>query len=162
MKLRPEVLLALFAVGVFAYAIFEARTFPATTRPFPFIIAGVGLVLASLLTVQEVKRPKRGVAKQATESVDSDDDSSARGAYHKRRAIRVAEWIAGLYLGTWILGFTIALPLWFLLFLRLDGRFGWPKSLLITAFASYLFLFQLEQAFHLFWPEGLLGQWIRW
>ena len=64
----------------------------------------------------------------------------------------------GFFAAIALLGFPVAVPLFLLLYLRLQGGEGWVLSLLLTAgvFAAFYGLF--DRLLHLPFPQGWLLQ----
>jgi len=58
--------------------------------------------------------------------------------------------------GVWLLGIVIALPLFILLYMLIEGKDKWWISILFGA-GSFLMVWGLfEGVFKIIWPEGLL------
>jgi hypothetical protein len=72
---------------------------------------------------------------------------------------RIFGWAIGYFVAFWLLGFSLAVPLTTLLYLKVDAGEKWPISLLLTAgawvFFHGLFVYTLQMPF----PEGLLLRW---
>lgn len=85
------------------------------------------------------------------------DEESAR---LMRETAKISAWIFGYFVALWLLGFSTAIVLVTLLYLKL-AKERWPITLLLTFFAwgSYYGLF--VYLLHVPFPEGLLFDWLR-
>ena len=156
MRFHRGSLLTAFFVLLFGYALFEARNFTPQSRIYPILAAGIGFIFTLLALWWELLG-KGGVAEQGG-MMDIMPDTSTSPDVVRRRALNVLAWLLALYFGIWILGFKIAIFLFFILFLKLEGRAGWLLTIILTAVSIYLIVFQFEIVLGVFWPEGLLGQ----
>ncbi len=154
MKFRLGTLLTVFVTLLFGYALFEARDFPTQAQIYAVTVAGTGFIFGIITLVIELRAKTTWVGQEGL--LDLAPDRSTPPAVVYMRALRVLGWILGLYLCIWILGFKIAIFLFFLLFLKLEGRAGWLLTGILTAIAAYLMVFQFEQRLSIFWPEGLI------
>jgi hypothetical protein len=66
-------------------------------------------------------------------------------------------WIAGLMIGMYLVGFVLAIALFFVIFLRTKSEAGWPAIALMTA-ATIGVLSIMSYVFVLEFPRGLLQQ----
>jgi hypothetical protein len=79
----------------------------------------------------------------------------------KRRTISIILWTIGFFVAIWLLGFSYAVPLTILLYLKLAGHERWPLSIAVTFF-SWLFYWGLfERMLNVPFPEGLLIELIK-
>ena len=159
MRFRIGTLLPVGVVLFFSYALFEARDFSFVARIFPLVAGTGGLILGLLGLVADLRAKGKIVGQEGL--IDLAPDQSLPVAVMQKRALRVISWLLGLYLGIWVLGFKISIALFFFLFLRFSGRLGWRLTVGLTAFAVFLFLFAFEKLLTLYWPEGLIGPWLK-
>ena len=74
----------------------------------------------------------------------------------KQRTIAVILWTVGFFLAIWFLGFSYAVPLTILLYLKIAGKESWLMTASVTFF-SWLFYWGLfEKLLNVPFPEGLL------
>ena len=74
----------------------------------------------------------------------------------KKRTISVILWTIGFFVAIWLLGFSYAVPLTILLYLKFAGHERWLMTALVTFF-SWLFYWALfEKMLNVPFPEGLL------
>ena len=158
MRFRPASLVTAFFVLFFGFALFEARNFPSQPQIYPVLTASTGIIFTLLALWRELRGKINDVGQEGI--MDLAPDRTTPPAIVRRRALRILSWILGLYLGIWVLGFKLAIFLFFVLFLRLEGRANWLLTAILTAFSVYLMVFQFERLLSVFWPTGLLEQWL--
>jgi hypothetical protein len=78
----------------------------------------------------------------------------------RREIVKICAWILGYLVAIWLFGFSIAIVMTTLLYLKL-AKERWPITLVLTffAWASYYGLF--VYLLHLPFPEGVLFAWFR-
>jgi hypothetical protein len=103
----------------------------------------------------------RGAKKQAHEEMFAEAAPKLPLDVVYRRTTRIVAWIIGFFLAIWLLGFSWALPITTLLYLKLAGREGWPISLTATLISWAVFYFLFENLLHVPFPEGLLFEWMK-
>ena len=155
-KFRISLLLPSFAVFFFMYALFAARDFSILSLVFPLTIATGGLILAVFGLVMDIRSGTKELDKEGL--LDIALDRSLPVDITRNRSLRVWGYLLGLYLGIWLIGFKISITLFFILFLKLEGRMSWLVTVGLTASAILVFFFGFQQVLTLYWPEGLIGQ----
>jgi Na+/proline symporter len=78
----------------------------------------------------------------------------------RRRTAVAIGWIAGFFAAIVLLGFPLAVPLFMVLYLKLQGREGWIVSLALTAVVWALFYGLFDRLLHLPFPAGWVQQWL--
>lgn len=146
----------LFTLGVimlFAWTVWEAREWWFRTRLFPWAIGipGLALSLAQLdLDVLGFLRT-RGLPPAET------PDKERRVLL--RRTAQITGWIVGFFAAIWLLGFSYAVPLTTLLYLKFAGE-RWPITLLLTFLAWISFYGVFDYSLHVPFPPGLFLEWL--
>ncbi len=77
-------------------------------------------------------------------------------ALAKRRTISIFLWILGFFFLILLVGFSFAIPVFFILFLKVKGKEGWIASLGLTAIAWVSFYGLFVWFLKVLLPEGLL------
>lgn len=111
-------------LGVFVYAWTTSRGFLPGAALMPQSVAGVGMALALLQVVQEV----RGRSVPADE-----EDAVALSGPAISRALRHLGGIAAYTALVWVVGIRLATAGWVMVFMRRTGRMSWPLAALYTA-----------------------------
>ena len=155
MKFRISILLPVFVVIFFSYALFGARDFSFMSQVFPLTIATGGLILTVFWLVNDLRSEGKVVEQEGL--IDIALDRSLPADVTRNRSLRIWGYLLGLYMGIWLIGFKISITLFFVLFLKLEGRMSWLVTVGLTAAAIIVFLFGFEAILPVFWPEGLIG-----
>lgn len=139
--------LAVFLALVFGYMLWESFGFPAQSRAIPWTIAipGLALALAQIAIEARELRSERGA--QRTRAF-------LTGAVRSIWAV-----ILTFFTAVWLLGFTLAMPICALAYLRVVGRERWALALAITAAGFAVFNLLFGCLLHLPFPDGALWVW---
>lgn len=144
---------SLAVAGVAAYALYAAWSWPFRTALFPRVIALPILLLAALefvlnLSGAEAMRVGHAVDFQLTDTVEP--------MLAKRRTIAILLWTLGFLVLILLIGFPLAVPTFFLVYLKWAGGESWTVTLSLTALA-WLFMEGLFNRFlHIPFAEGLI------
>jgi hypothetical protein len=152
---KLSILFPVFLVVAFAGALLAAQSFRSQARLFPIVIGIVGLGLAVLALVLEVRRQAGGEAAAATTALDTLDLVQAQ-----RRTAIIMGWIVGFVVAVWLLGFFVAVPLLSLAYLRLTARERWPVSLAYAAVSGIVFYGLFGIAVRIPFDSGMLTYWL--
>ncbi|MBI2089545.1 MAG: hypothetical protein HYT78_12535, partial [Deltaproteobacteria bacterium] len=66
----------------------------------------------------------------------------------------------GFYVAVWLLGFSLAVPVTTVLYLKIAGREKWPITIILTLIAWGFFYGLFDYALHIPFPESLLLAWL--
>lgn len=154
------VLFAGLLVAAFAYGAYEARELPLLARVFPYWISLVMLVLAVIQFGVELRRYLLRVEDVEADFVDLAPDRSLPPQVVFKRAFGYFMWFVGLYVGIWVFGFVIAMTGFLLVFLRYDAELNWPQALEL-ALGGFVFVVAISWIMSLYWPDGLIVQWVK-
>lgn len=148
----PQALFTIGVILVLALALWQSRNFGFRAGLFPWVIGTPTLLLAFGQLVRELygKKPKSaGLPAEATE-VHAVEPEVVR-----TRTISIILWTVGFFAAIWLLGFSYAVPLTILLYLKFAGE-NWLTTASVTFF-SWLFYWSLfEKMLNVPFPEGLL------
>ena len=148
---KPSLALAVLVMLVSGYGVLTAWDWPTKAALFPLAI-GIPLFC---LAAAEAAWVLLGAREQKTEALDF---QVARPAGAARRAAVAIGWMLGFFVAIVLLGFPIAVPLFVLLYLKLQGGEGWLLTLVMSAAVWGLFYGLFDRLLHLPFPAGwLLG-----
>jgi hypothetical protein len=73
-----------------------------------------------------------------------------------RRTWAIIGWTVGFFITIWLLGFSYAVPVTMVLYLKIAGREKWPITA-VMAFGSWVFFYLLfERMLSVPFPDGLI------
>jgi TctA family transporter len=139
-------------IGLLALALWQSRNFGFRAGLFPWVIGTPTLVLAFTQLARDIagkqKKPVAVVGEEAEEEIAPE--------VVRQRTFAIIAWTVGFFLAIWLIGFTYAVPLMILLYLKIAGKESWLMTALVTFF-SWLFYWGLfEKMLNVPFPEGLL------
>ena len=151
LQFGPAAWFTLATIVLLALALWQSRDFGFRAGLFPWAIGGPTLVLAIGQFARDLygKKKKRQHQVRDTESDVSFEDE-------RQRTILIITWTVAFFVAIWLLGFSYAVPLMMLLYLKFGGKEGWVITLSVT-FGTWLFYWGLfEKMLNVPFPEGLL------
>jgi len=147
---RASLALSLAVMVVSGAGTIAALDWPLKAKLFPMVI-GIPLFCLAAAEVAWIL-----LAKVAEEKMPEDE---VPPEVARRRSLLAAAWILGFLASVVLLGFPIAVPLFVLLYLKLQGRERWGISIAITLGTWALFYGLFDRLLHLPFPAGWLFSW---
>ena len=158
MKLRPA---AIFSIGwliFFIVWVYLAKDWRMQARLYPWAIGVPMVVLAIVQVILDLKGVQRKQSDAAP--VDFQFTQNMDPALARRRTINIFSWIVGFFLGIWLLGFVITIPLLVFTYLKLQSGESWVLSAALTAAAWLVFYGLFVRLLTLPFPQGLVLTWL--
>ncbi len=150
---RAPVIFLLVIAGYLVMALINANMIPdynMTDKVIPLVVGGFALICCLILLVQMMMRPE-GDAIFADKEVAGDEADAPYGLWS------TLAWFASLIVGTFFVGFILALIGFLLSFLRIRAGASWPKTLVLSA-AGIAFMCVMAGALNRDFPPGLLQE----
>lgn len=142
--------------------LWHARGMPFLAGIFPWIAGAYTLIMCLLLLAIDIKRLATGHSEEIETGthmdIESSLDMSAWATY--KRALSNFAWIPVIYAGIWLFGFPIGMTIFFIVYLTFKARVRWFLVPGLTVL-MVLFLFYFDKFLNVWWPEGLLEQWVK-
>ncbi len=120
---------------------------------FPVTISSITLVCCLLLLIRMMRAPETD-AIFTDRAAGGDDAEAAHGLWG------TLSWFAGLLLLSSLLGFILALAIFFVAFFRVRAGLGWARVLMLSA-AGIGFISAMAGWLHRDFPPGLLQEFVR-
>lgn len=163
-RLNPGALLTFIIFAVFAFGVFSAGEWEIQARLFPWVIGIPAVVLcASQLLCDFFQRRGPGEADDLRGAMDLPVDRSVPASVVVNRALTTFGWIFGLFAAVGLVGFVISVPVFVVLYLKLQGG----ESLRVSLVSGVSMFLVIVGVFHLVlnivWPEGFFSgaeEWI--
>ncbi|WP_193142114.1 tripartite tricarboxylate transporter permease [Meridianimarinicoccus sp. MJW13] len=153
-KRAPMVFLLIIA-GYLLVALINANMIPdynMTDKIIPMVIGSFALGCCLILLVQMIRRPERD-AIFADKEVAGEDADAPYGLWS------TLAWFGSLIVGTFFVGFIIALLGFLITFLRVRAGAGWGKTLILTA-CGIAFMCLMAGVLNRDFPPGLLQHYV--
>lgn len=150
--------LCILALAVmFAVGVVTAREWPLKSSLFPTLIGVAGCVIAVILALWTgIRGGEEKVPDGPGGAADIFLDANLRSGAALKRTFIICFWLIGIFVGTWLLGQLIALPLFVFLYLKVGSDEGWFLSLGLTACVAAFLYVVFDQVIHASWYEGEL------
>ncbi len=159
-RIREHYIESLFILALaimFAVGVVTAREWPGKTALFPTLIGVAGCIIAVVLSLWTgIRGGEEKLPDGPGGAADLYLDVNLRGGEALKRTFGICFWLIGIFVGTWLLGQLIALPLFVFLYLKVGSKEGWVLSLGLTAGAIAFLYGVFDQVIHASWYEGEL------
>lgn len=154
----------MFLPFVFAvvYVTWFASAWPARARWFPLYVGMVGVVLGLLqLGVSYWRSTRRDPDAAGGRVLDAVFQTELPGTVVFRRSAALFGWLLGLLLGTLLIGFQLAVPVFLALNFWFHGKRNWWTNVPLIVGIWVLIFVALDAVLHVSWPDPLLLKWYR-
>jgi hypothetical protein len=113
--------------------------------------------LALLQLAKDIKGHKKvsGPAFEAEEAIEVSPAAAAR------RTLTILGWTVGFFIAIWLLGFSYAVPLTMVLYLKFAGREKWPITVIMTLCTWAFFYLLFQRMLNVPFPDGLIFDWFK-
>jgi len=142
MKPKPGAYFIMVVMAVSLAIVLGALTFPyKSIKILPMIIGSIVFVLAAIALVRELRSKKETRGPEEATSLHSYWSTGA--------------WMVALALAIYLIGFLIAIPLFIIAYLKIQGR-GWLKGIIIAGITTPLLYAVFELSLQVRLYRGLL------
>ncbi|MBI4632491.1 MAG: tripartite tricarboxylate transporter TctB family protein [Deltaproteobacteria bacterium] len=150
--------LMLISGGVFGAALqwpLKTAIFPMTIAAFTFGLAAIEVFLGLFLK-QTAKETSTMDFKMA-----GAEDADIDAATVRKRVLMISLWMALFFFLILLAGFPVAVPIFFVVFLRTYGKEGWKMTIILAAVAWVSFYGLFIRMLHIPFADGWIVQWLR-
>ena len=139
-------------IVLLALALWQSRNFGVRAGLFPWVIGTPTLLLALIQLAKDFKGHKKvsGPAFEAEGAVEVSPEVATR------RTLTILGWTVGFFVAIWLLGFSYAVPLTMVLYLKLAGREKWPITVIMTFCTWGFFYLLFQKMLNVPFPDGLI------
>jgi len=155
MRLNGGAVMGLAVTGIALGVVFTSFKWPFKAALFPLAIG----IPVFLMALAESVLSLFGKSGGAEEAAGFDFKLSTGGYDHQtalQRTLRIFAWIIGFFFLILLIGFPIAIPLFFLVFYRIYGKESWKISIGLSAVAWSSFYGLFVWLLNIPFREGLL------
>jgi len=139
-------------VVLLALALWQSRNFGFRAGLFPWSIGIPTLILA----LAQLGRDLYGKKKKEVAEFGESSEAAATPQEVKQRTISILLWTIGFFVAIWLLGFSYAVPLMMLLYLKFGGKEGWAMTVAVSFFTWLFYWALFEKMLNVPFPDGLL------
>lgn len=161
LEVGGELLLLILVTAFFVYMLVDSMRWKLGASIIPWFAIALGTPFL-MLRFLSILRPARGsLAGPATQIMDIGFGTSSDGQA-KQRLIRIVGHILLLYVGIWLVGFHVALPILTGLYLYIYGRAGLLWSIVVALLFLALIVGVYDELLHARWHEPLIPSLLGW
>ena len=146
-NLLPQIIFTALALVAFAYVFYATFDLPFLDRIFPIAVAIVGIASSALVLMPQLRSTADGQPHEA--NFDMDAHATDGGPW------RFVAWLVGFVALIGLVGFFLALLIFFMAFMRTVAKTGWLQAVTLTAAAAAMILV-LTWFLNMHLPAGLL------
>lgn len=146
-NLLPQIVFSALAMLSFLYVLYGTYDLPFLDRIFPVAVAVVGVLSSALILVPQLRAQKTGG--ESSVNFDADAHAEDGGPW------RFVAWLVAFVALIGLVGFFLALLIFFLAFLRSVAKAGWAQTVTLTMGAA-LMITVLAWFLNMQMPAGLL------
>jgi hypothetical protein len=157
MRINGRIVFSLVLITAAAFAIITARQWSFKAAFFPLVTAIPLLVLATVQLLVDLFG--RSSAKEETR-FDLELAVDVPPEIAERRTVAIFAWIAGFILLVFLLGFSVAIPVFVFAYLAPQTGVGWWLKLSLSAIAWGFFHGLFEWLLHLPFAAGQIQVWL--
>jgi cbb3-type cytochrome oxidase subunit 3 len=150
-KWSRSALFSIFLVAFFLFFGAVGTTYIYNAWIYPVFSACIGLICSLIQMVREL----RGGGKLLSSGFDIQSDRSVPDAVIYWKGAQFMGWLIGLYLLTGLIGFKLAIPVYFILFLHREANARW-LTILFSSGIMFIVLNVFEELLGIYWPSNLL------
>jgi hypothetical protein len=152
---NPGGILTLLFLAAFTFGVLGASMWEIQARLFPWVIGIPAIVLCLAQLVGDFFRRKENGEDDTRGMMDLPVDRSVPMAIVIRRAATTFLWIVGLFAAIGLFGLVVAVPLFVLLYLKLQGGETLGLSLKCSLAMAVLLIGVFDLVLNVPWPEAV-------
>lgn len=158
MKIKPAAIFSFCALVFFCVFVYQAHDWRMQARLYPWVIGIPMIVLAILQIFFDLK----GIESKSDDAapVDVQMAQNVEPAVAFKRTVNIFSWFFGFFIGCWLLGFSITIPIIVFSYMYFQGKekFALAATLTVIAFIFYYALF--VRLLNLPFPDGMIQTWL--
>lgn len=160
MKVRPAAIFSFVFLIFFIVFAYLAKDWRLQARLYPWAIGIPMVVLALVQLILDLKGIER--KQQNAAPVDLQLGQTVEPALALRRTRNIFSWFFGFFLGVWLIGFSLTIPLMVFGYMYVQSKEKLWLSLTLTAVAWVFFYSLFVKLLTLPFPEGVIITWLGW
>lgn len=159
MRFSGKALMSFCSIVISGWVVITALNWPLMAALFPVVI-GIPVSFMAIFTLYFILTGKENHDKEDSR-LDFRLSEPTDQALANRRTISIFLWILGFFMLIVLVGFLVAIPFFFALFLKLVGKKGWKTSLGQAVLALGFFYGLFVWLLHTPLPEGWVQKALR-
>jgi TctA family transporter len=157
LKFDSHVLFTVCVIVLLALALWQSRNFGFRAGLFPWVIGTPTLLLALFQLAKDLRSDKKAAAPQLEDEAKIEISPEIA----TRRTLTIIGWTVGFFIAIWLLGFSYAVPLTMVMYLKFAGREKWPITAIMTLCTWGFFYLLFQRLLNVPFPDGLIFDWFK-
>ena len=157
LRFDRQVLFTVCVISLLALALWQSRNFGFRAGLFPWVIGTPTLLLALFQLAKDLRGRKEASAPQ----FEGEAKIEVSPEVATRRTLTILGWTVGFFIAIWLLGFSYAVPLTMVLYLKFAGREKWPITAIMTVCTWGFFYLLFQRMLNVPFPDGLIFDWFK-
>jgi hypothetical protein len=134
------------AILAIVIGLIETREWNSTTALFPRVVGIPALGLCIAVLVSSIRRGRQ----------QKNEEENPEYAKSVKIAVVLFAWIIGFILLIWTIGINIAIPIYVLSYMKVQGKYRWLSSTITAAAVSGFVYLVFNVIFRIAWPDSLV------
>jgi putative tricarboxylic transport membrane protein len=153
-RARHAAIFSFIVVVLLGLALWQSRNFGYRAGLFPWVVGIPALVLAAVQFFMDLS------GKTRFKSADAGIGAAIPRDVASRRTLNIIGWTVGFFLAIWLFGFSVAVPLTSIAYLKIAGREKWPLTIFYSLCVWAFFYFLFDRGLHVPFPDPALLAWM--
>ena len=160
MKIRPAAIFSFLSLIFFIVFVSQAFEWRLQARLYPLAIGIPMIILAIIQVILDLK----GVESKQTDAapVDVQMGQNVEPAVAFKRTVQIFSWFFGFFLGCWLVGFTITIPVIVFSYMYFYGKEKFTLAAILTVIAFIFYYTLFVRLLNLPFPDGMIQTWLGW
>ena len=148
-----EIVLLAITGAFFGYIFFESLNWTTADAFMPWVILGIGVPFWLIHTVTVLRQTPSSRSEQVMDTgfLPTEDPEEELHGF-----IRILLFVSLLFVGSWLLGFHVAIPLSLFIYLTKWSHLGWTRSLLVSLIFLGFIVVVFDWLLHVHWEDPVI------
>jgi len=158
LKIRPAAIFSFLSLIFFIVFVSQAFDWRLQARLYPLAIGIPMILLAIVQVIFDLKGVESKQDNAAPVDIQLGQNIEPEVAF--KRTVNIFSWFFGFFLGIWLVGFSITIPVMCFSYMHIHGKEKLVLSLILTGIAWLFFYSLFVKLLNLPFPDGLIQTWL--
>jgi len=158
LKIRPAAIFSFLSLIFFIVFVSQAFDWRLQARLYPLAIGIPMILLAIVQVIFDLKGVESKQDNAAPVDIQLGQNIEPEVAF--KRTVNIFSWFFGFFLGIWLVGFSITIPVMCFSYMYIHGKEKLVLSLILTGIAWVFFYSLFVKLLNLPFPDGLIQTWL--
>jgi len=158
LKIRPAAIFSFLSLIFFIVFVSQAFDWRLQARLYPLAIGIPMILLAIVQVIFDLKGVESKQDNAAPVDIQLGQNIEPEVAF--KRTVNIFSWFFGFFIGIWLVGFSITIPVMCFSYMYIHGKEKLVLSLILTGIAWVFFYSLFVKLLNLPFPDGLIQTWL--